>query len=72
MTKLDRMIEDWKSALLTNLENPPTKERVQKILPSEQRQLIQQFLEARALPEPIDNKFLEAVNRRSPIWCCGL
>ena len=59
--ELDKLVESWTQALLTNLEDPTTKERIKKALLAEQKKIIQAFLKARSLPEDIDNEFLLAV-----------
>ena len=55
------MIEEWTKTLLTNLEDPTTKERIKKVLSSDQRAIVQDFLKSRRLPEKIDHAFLNAV-----------
>ena len=62
-TELDKLVENWTQTLLTNLEDPTTKERVKKILPSEQRKIIEEFIQSHSLPEPVGNEFLEAVKQ---------
>jgi len=59
--QLDKMIEEWTATLLANLEDPTTKERIKKVLPPEQREIVQDFLKSRRLPEEIDHAFLTAI-----------
>ena len=59
--QLDRMIREWTQTLLTNLEDPTTKERIKKVLSPEQRAIVQAFLKSRRLPEEIDHAFLNAI-----------
>jgi hypothetical protein len=59
--QLDKMIEEWTKTLLTNLEDPTTKERIKKVLSSDQKAIVQDFLKSRRLPEKIDHAFLNAV-----------
>jgi hypothetical protein len=59
--QLDKMIEEWTATLLANLEDPTTKERIKKVLPPEQREIVRDFLKSRRLPEEIDHAFLTAI-----------
>ena len=60
-SELDKMAESWTQTLLTNLEEPTTKERIRKVLTPNQRKIVEAFLESRTLPDEIDQDFLNAV-----------
>lgn len=62
-TELDKLLDNWTQTLLANLEDPTTKERIEKILRSEQRNIIEEFIRSRSLPEPVGNEFLGAVKQ---------
>lgn len=59
--ELDNVVENWTHILVTNLEDPTTKDRVEKALSPEQKKLVQAFLKSRKLPEQVDHEFLNAV-----------
>jgi len=59
--ELDKLIENWTRTLLSNLEDPTTKERIKKVLSPEQRAMVQAFLKSRKLPDEIDHDFLNAI-----------
>ncbi len=59
--ELDQMTESWTQTLLSNLEDPTTKERIHKVLSPNQRKIIEVFLKSRTLPALIDQEFLSAV-----------
>ena len=57
---LDRVLSEWTEALVENLNDPTTTEQMQ-LLGAQQRQLVEAFLAARVLPEPLSDDFVEAV-----------
>jgi len=59
--ELDKLVENWTQTLLTNLEDPTTKTRIKKALSAKQKKLADSFLKMRALPEEIDQDFLESI-----------
>jgi hypothetical protein len=59
--ELDNLIESWTQTLIMNLEDPTTKERIQKVLSAEERTIIETFLHSHKLPEIIDQAFLKAI-----------
>jgi len=59
--ELDTLIESWTQTLMTNLEDPTTRERIQKVLSTEERAIVENFLNARRLPDDIDQAFLKAI-----------
>ncbi len=59
-TQLDQLVTEWTQTLLGNLEDPTTREHLH-LLKSQQRQLVDNFLRARSLPEPLTNDFIYAV-----------
>ena len=59
--ELDTLIESWTQTLMTNLEDPTTRERIQKVLSTEERAIVENFLHAHRLPDDIDQAFLKAI-----------
>jgi hypothetical protein len=59
--ELDRQVESWTLTLLTNLKDPTTKDRINKVLSAQQQKIVQSFLSARSLPAKIDHDFLNAI-----------
>ena len=60
-TELDKMVENWTKTLLTNLDDPTTKNRINKALSAKQKKVVDAFLKAKLLPEDIGHDFLDAV-----------
>jgi hypothetical protein len=60
-SELDQMAESWTKTLLSDLEDPTTKERISKVLSPNQRKIIEAFLKSQTLPAKIDQEFLAAV-----------
>jgi len=58
--ELDNLVDNWSQTLLTNLEDPTTKENLNLLKP-EQRSLVDGFIEKRTLPEELDHEFLHAL-----------
>lgn len=59
-TRLDTMLEDWMSTILSNLEDPITQENM-NLLKSEEREQLEAFIISRKLPMPLDNNFVSAL-----------
>ncbi len=59
--ELDKLVENWTQTLLTNLEDPTTKERITKVLAAKQKKIVQSFLKSRKLPDDINHAFLNAI-----------
>ena len=59
-SQLDTIFEGWTNILLSNLEDPITKENM-SLLKSEDRELLETFISSRKLPEPLDNDFVHAL-----------
>ena len=57
---LDRVLREWTEALVENLRDPTTTEQME-LLGTSQQQVVEDFLAARALPEPLSDEFVEAV-----------
>jgi hypothetical protein len=58
--ELDKMIEDWTAALITNLEDPTTRGNLDLLKP-EPRKLVDAFLKERKLPEELTPEFIHAL-----------
>lgn len=59
-TELEQILANWTQTLLANLEDPTTRENL-NLLKTEQRQLVDEFLSSRILPNPLTNEFIYAV-----------
>jgi hypothetical protein len=58
--ELEKMVGNWTKVLLTNLEDPTTKENL-KLLKSESRKLIEGFIKIATLPENLSQDFIHAL-----------
>ena len=66
--ELDKLIENWTRVLLTNLEDPTTKENL-KLLRSGPRKLVDAFIKKKALPDDLTQEFISAVQEvLSGLW----
>jgi hypothetical protein len=59
-TQLDNLISAWVSTLLSNLDDPITQANM-GLLKGEDRALLEAFLKAQELPEPMDSSFIHAL-----------
>ncbi len=59
-TELDKLLEDWTSTLLANLEDPTTRGNLDLLKP-EARSLVDAFLERRKLPDELGQDFIHAL-----------
>jgi len=58
--ELDKLLEDWTQTLLTNLEDPTTREAIELLKP-EARKIVDAFLRERRLPEEPSQDFIQAL-----------
>lgn len=58
--ELDGLIDGWTQVLLSNLEDPTTQDDI-KLLKSDSRELVEDFMSERRLPEELDNDFIQAL-----------
>jgi len=58
--ELDKMLENWTQTILTNLEDPTTKENINLLKPAE-RKLIDGFIKKRSLPDDLNHDFIHAL-----------
>lgn len=58
--ELDRMLENWTKALLTNLEDPITQSNLD-LLKIDDREPLEAFIKSKELPTPPDNNFVHAL-----------
>jgi hypothetical protein len=58
--QLDKMIEEWTAALISNLEDPTTKGNLSLLKP-EPRKLVDGFIKKRRLPDDLDQDFIHAL-----------
>ena len=58
--ELDRMLENWTKALLSNLEYPITRANMD-LLKIDEREPLEAFIQSKELPEPLDTNFVHAL-----------
>ena len=58
--ELDRLIADWTHTLLTNLEDPTTKDNLDLLKP-ESKKLLNSFAKKQALPDDLSPDFIHAL-----------
>lgn len=58
--ELDRMLENWTKNLLDNLADPITQDKL-KLLSADKQACLNAFNQSKALPEPVDNNFVQAL-----------
>lgn len=58
--ELDKLVANWIQTLLTNLEDPTTKDNLDLLRP-EPKKLVNGFIKKRALPDDIDQDFIHAL-----------
>jgi hypothetical protein len=58
--ELDSLVEDWTQTLLTNLEDPTTRDNLSLLKPK-QRKLVDGFIKRRALPDDLNQEFIHAL-----------
>ena len=59
--ELDRMLENWTNALLSNLADPMTQANISELLHEDDKKIIQSFIEKKSLPEPVDAGFIQTL-----------
>jgi hypothetical protein len=57
---LDKMLEDWKLALLSNLEEPGTKNNIELLKPADRQRVIE-FINSSELPVPCGGDFIRVL-----------
>ena len=58
--ELDKFVANWTPTLLTNLEDPTTQANLNLLQPKP-RKLVNDFIEKRELPDPLDQNFIHAM-----------
>jgi len=58
--ELDKLVEDWTQTLLTNLDDPTTKDNLDLLKP-EPKKLVNGFIKKRALPDELNPDFIHAM-----------
>jgi hypothetical protein len=58
--ELDKLVASWTLMVLANLEDPTTKGSL-SLLPADSRELVDGFVQGRALPDDLDSDFLHAL-----------
>ncbi|MBC2732793.1 MAG: ATP-binding protein [Desulfobacteraceae bacterium] len=59
--ELDKLVADWTQTLLTNLEDPTTKDNLELLKP-EPKKLVNSFIKKRELPDDIGQDFIHALS----------
>ena len=59
--ELDELLANWTRTLLTNLEDPATKRKLETAQVPTSRKLVNRFIEKRALPDNLDQDFIDAL-----------
>ena len=59
--ELDKLVANWTQTLLTNLEDPTTKDNLDLLKP-EPKKRVNDFIKKRALPDEIDQDFIHALS----------
>lgn len=60
--ELDKLVTNWTQTLLTNLEDPTTKGNLDLLKP-ERKKLVNGFIKKRALPDALDQDFIQALRK---------
>ena len=58
--ELDKLLSDWTQTLLSNLDDPTTKENL-ALLKTRQRKLVDEFIKNRELPDELGHDFINAL-----------
>jgi hypothetical protein len=58
--KLDDLLEEWTSVLLTNLEDPTTQKNI-NLLKADDKKHVEKFLKKRELPDKLEHDFIHAL-----------
>lgn len=58
--ELDKMVESWTQTLLSNLEDPTTRDNLSLLKP-EARDIVDNFMRSRVLPDDLDQDFIYAL-----------
>jgi len=60
--EMDKILEKWNNSLLDNLSDPSTKKILETgVIKTEYKKIITKYLKDRALPEKIEQEFLDAI-----------
>ena len=60
--KLDQLVQEWTQTLQDNLEDPVTHDSL-NLLAAEERALVDEFIGSKALPQPVDERFVKALRQ---------
>ncbi|MDZ4132971.1 MAG: DUF6079 family protein, partial [Dethiobacteria bacterium] len=59
--ELDRLVDNWAQTLLTNLEDPTTRDNLDLLKP-EPKKLVNDFIKERDLPDTLEHDFIHALS----------
>jgi len=59
--ELDGLVEEWTNTLLENLTDPTVEKNIELLADPKGREAIEQFLESKALPDPVPPPFVQAL-----------
>ena len=57
--ELDKLLEQWTSTLLNNLEDPITQANINELLQSDDKEQVINFIKSKDLPENMDSNFVQ-------------
>ncbi|MGI5818108.1 MAG: DUF6079 family protein [Armatimonadota bacterium] len=60
--QFERLAEEWTQTLLENLEDPTAQQSIE-LLSDDEQEAVEQFMEAKELPQPVSNEFVQGVQR---------
>ena len=60
--KLDQLVQEWTQTLQDNLEDPVTHDSLNLLAP-EERAIVDEFINNKALPQPVNEKFVKALRQ---------
>ena len=59
--ELDSLVEEWTKVILENLTDPTVKENIELLADPKGKEAVEQFLESKALPDPVPPAFVQAL-----------
>jgi succinate dehydrogenase flavin-adding protein (antitoxin of CptAB toxin-antitoxin module) len=59
--ELDKMLEQWTTTLLNNLEDPITQANISELLQGDDKKLVQSFIDSKELPDVVDSNFTQTL-----------
>lgn len=60
--QFERLAEEWTRTLVDNLQDPTAQQSIE-LLSDDEREAVGQFMDAKELPQPVSNEFVQGVQR---------